>query len=148
MSRYLILILLNSPLILAGLIGALVDFKTRGLSRNRFILNVIFWLFVLGALVAAQPIYVALYTNHLTTTSSMNLFEVIEFTAIIYLLFVISRIQSRLATSERRLQNLHQELSIRLSEQESIPPKNNIKKKPAAAKQSKAKALDSSFASN
>lgn len=119
MSRYLLLVLFCLPLIIAGLAGALVDFKTKVLSRNRFILNTVFWLIVLGGLISARFIYLWLYTHHHTTTSSMSLFDVIEFTAIIYLLYGLSRARARQMVAERRLRDMHRELSIRLSDGEN-----------------------------
>jgi predicted ABC-type exoprotein transport system permease subunit len=95
-----------------------VDYKTKVLSRNRFILNTVFWLLILVGLIAARFIYLWLYNHHHTTTSSMSLFDVIEFTAIIYLLFGLSRARARLTASDRRFREMHQELSIRLSEKE------------------------------
>lgn len=115
MSRYLILVLLNLPLILAGLLGALVDFKTNKLSRNKYIFVTVLWLIIFVGLASAQYIYEFLFSHNLTQTEPLSLFDVIQITGIIFVLYMANRSRVRVENLERRLQDLHQELSIKLS---------------------------------
>jgi hypothetical protein len=117
-SRYLILVLLNTPLIIAALLGALVDFKLGKLRRNKFIFQVTLWLLILSGLFFAKPIYLFLFSNDLTQTEPLSLFDVIQITGIITVLFMANRSRIKVETLERRVQDLHQELSIRLSKKE------------------------------
>lgn len=116
MSRYLILVILNLPLIVAGLLGSLIDFKTNKINRGKYIFQSVLWLGILACLAMTQPVYSFLHSHHLTKTDSMSLFDVIEITGIIYILFMANRSRIKLDLMERRLQDLHQELSIKLSE--------------------------------
>jgi len=115
-SRYLILVILNAPFIIAGILNSLVNFKLNKLSRNRFVLQELLWLVLFAGLVLAKPIYQFLFSNNLTQTEPLSLFDVIQITGIVIVFFIASRSRTKLETLERRVQDLHQELSIRLSE--------------------------------
>ena len=115
MSRYLILVLLNTPLIIAGLLGALVDFKLGKLRRRKFIFQVVLWLLIFAGLIFAKPIYEFLFSNNLTQSEPLSLFDVIQITGIITVLFIANRSRIKVEILERRVQDLHQELSIILS---------------------------------
>lgn len=103
------------PLIISGLLGALVDFKMHKSSRLKFITQSAIWLIILAGLAASKYIYGYLYSHHMTTTASMSLFDVIELTGLVFVLFMANRARIKNDRLERRLQDLHQELSIRLS---------------------------------
>jgi hypothetical protein len=116
-SRYLILILLNLPLIIFGLLGSLIDYKTGKISKNKYWFLTALWTVILFGLIIAGPFYHYLYAHHKTRTASLSLFDVIQFTGIIYILFMANRSRIKADVLERRVQDLHQELSIRLSEE-------------------------------
>jgi len=118
MSRYLILLLLNLPLIAVALLSALVEYKTGKLPRKSFMRQIIIWTIIFIGLAGAKSIYEFLFSNGLTQTEPLSLFDVIQITGIITVLFVANRSRIKTETLERRLQDLHQELSIRLSEDE------------------------------
>jgi len=115
MSRYLILIILNAPFILAAILNALVDYKMHKISSKKFAVQILVWLVILAGLLLAAPIYKYLFSNNLTQTEPLSLFDVIQITGIVFLLFVTSRTRTKTEALERRLQDLHQELSIKLS---------------------------------
>ena len=116
MSRYIILLILNAPFILAALLNALVDYKMHKISRKKFSVQFVLWLFILTGLALAQPIYKYLFSNNLTASEPLSLFDVIQITGIVFLLFVTNRTRTKAEAIERRLQDLHQEISIALSE--------------------------------
>ena len=118
MSRYLILLLLNTPFILAGLLNALVNYKLKKSSLSRFLSQLAFWLLVFAGLALTKPIYEFLFSNNLTQTEPLSLFDVMEITGIVAVFFIISRSRLKVEILEKRIQDLHQELSIRLSEDE------------------------------
>jgi hypothetical protein len=115
-SRYLLLVLLNMPLITMALLGALVDYKTGKLSRQKYLTQTILWVVVLFGLVSAKYIYEFLFSNNLTATEPLSLFDVVEVTGIVFLLYLANRSRTKAERLERRVQDLHQELSILLSE--------------------------------
>lgn len=116
MSRYLLLFLLNVPFICAGIFNAVVSYKLKKLSRNKFTFQIILWLCLLVGLLLTQTFYNYLFSHKLTVSEPLSIFDVILTTGLIIVLFVSMRTQQRLDTVERRLHDLHQELSIKLSD--------------------------------
>ncbi len=116
MSRYLILFLLNLPLVIITLTGLLVDYKMRKISRKKYYTQIIVWVVILVGLASAKLIYEFLFSHQLTGTEPLSLFDVIQITGIIFVLFMSNRSRIKLETLEKRVQDLHQELSIRLSD--------------------------------
>jgi hypothetical protein len=92
-----------------------VSYKLSKISKQRATLQIVLWSVVLIGLVLAKPIYQFLFTNNLTDTEPLSLFDVIQITGIVILLFMANRARTKLDALERRVQDLHQELSIRLS---------------------------------
>lgn len=118
MSRYFLLVLLNTPFILAGLLSTITLYKLGRSTRRRFLVQLTIWIVLLVGLIAAEPLYSWLLAKGLTQTDSLSLFDVIQITAIVMLLYVVNRIRAKLEVLETRLQDLHQELSIRLSDKD------------------------------
>lgn len=116
MSRYLLLVILNTPLIIVGILSTVVAYKLQRTSRHRFIFRIFFWLVIFVLLVFSQVIYNFLFSNNLTHTEPLSLFDVIEITAIIFTFLVANQAYTKVDVLERRIQDLHQELSIQLSD--------------------------------
>lgn len=117
MSRYTLLLLLNLPFILAGILSAVTSYKIGKMQRKRMIVQVLVWIIVLCSLAAAEPIYTWLFSNNLTQTEPLSLFDVVQITAIDIVFYMANRLRLKTERLERRVQDLHQELSIILSEQ-------------------------------
>ncbi len=115
MSRYVILLLLNAPFVLAGLINALVSYKLGRLAKRKFWLQVVLWILLFIGLALSEPIYQFLFSNKLTNTEPLSLFDVIQITGIVLIFFIVNQSRTKIDTLEQRVQDLHQELSIRLS---------------------------------
>lgn len=75
-----------------------------------------FWGVIGLGLCLAQPIYSWLFSHNLTETEPLSLFDVVQITAIVVLFYAVNRTRGRVDILEQRLRNLHEELSIRLSE--------------------------------
>lgn len=125
MSRYTILIILNAPLVLAGFLSALVGYKMKLVGKKRFLLRCLLWLGIFAGLVFAEPLYRFLFSNNLTATEPLSLFDVAQITGIIFTLFIASQAYARVDLLERRTRDLHRELSIRLSADESAAAKTS-----------------------
>lgn len=116
MSRYLILIVFNLPLVISAISNAFVSYKLGHLSLKRYLLKTTFWLFVLFGLIFAESIYSYLYNEGLTQTEPLSLFDVLQITGIIYVFYLVNRLYVKVDKLERKVQDLHQEVSIRMSE--------------------------------
>ncbi len=116
MSRYLILVLLNLPLILIAITNVIVSYKMRHISLRRLVIKVSFWVIVLIGLLLTETIYTFLYDQGLTQTEPLSLFDVLQITAIIYVFFLVNRLYVKVDVLEKRVQDLHQELSIKLAD--------------------------------
>lgn len=115
MSRYLLLVILNTPLIVAGMVNAVVSFKLGRSGRRRLIFRLVLWGLIFLGLLFTKSIYDFLFSNHLTETEPLSLFDVIQITGIILVFLIANQAYNRVDLLERRIQDLHQELSIRLS---------------------------------
>jgi hypothetical protein len=120
MSRYLLLLLLNLPFVMMAILSAITQYKLKRISRKKMSIRVILWLIVIIGLALAQPLYEWLLSRNLTDTEPLSLFDVIQITAIVVLFYITNRLRAKVEVLEKRTQDLHQEISIRLS---SIEPK-------------------------
>jgi hypothetical protein len=112
-------VLLNTPFIIAGLVNALVNYKLSKISRQRFVFLFVLWILVFVGLVGAHAIYDFLFSNKLTSTEPLSLFDVAQITGIVVVFSMANRTRTKLDVLERRVQDLHQELSIRISKDTS-----------------------------
>lgn len=115
MSRYLLLFLLNLPFILAALLSQITQYKLGRSSKRRVTIQVFVWLLILLGLATAQPVYNWLFASGLTQTESLSLFDVVQITAIVIVFYIANRTRQKVEVLEHRLKDLHQELSIMLS---------------------------------
>lgn len=115
MSRYIILLLLNVPFIIAGLVSTTINYKLSKISKLRFLFRAAFWLIIFVGLASTKTIYEFLFSNKLTRTEPLSLFDVIEITGIIGIFFIVNKTRARMHNLERKVQELNQELSIKLS---------------------------------
>lgn len=119
MSRYLLLLLLNLPFILLAILGAITQYKLKRSTKKRLIVQVTAWLLILIGLALAQSVYNWLFANNLTQTEPLSLFDVIQITAIVIVFYIANRSRAKIEILEKRVQDLHRELSIRLSDDKS-----------------------------
>ena len=115
MSRYLLLFLLNLPFILMAILGAVTQYKLGRSTKQRTVIRISLWVVVAIGLSLAQPIYDWLFSHSLTQTEPLSLFDVVQITAIVIVFYIANRTRSKVDVLEKRVQDLHQELSIRLS---------------------------------
>lgn len=113
--RYLILVLLNVPIILAALINIITQYKLRKVSTARFRHQLIIWLVIMIVLVSSFPMYNISLGHPPLDSSELSLFDILQTTTIILLFYIANTQRQRIDQNERRLRDLHQELSIRLS---------------------------------
>lgn len=115
MSRYVFLLLLNLPFVILAITGIITRYKMKRITKRRASIQLLMWLILLLGLSLAEPTYHWLFAHNLTVTDSLSLFDIVQITAIVFLIYTINGFSARLEQSEKRLNDLHQELSIRLS---------------------------------
>ena len=115
MSRYLLLFILNIPFVVIGVGSSYVDYKLSSISRINFVYKLIFWLVILVGITFAEPAYNYLIAAGKTNTDPLSLFDVVQISAIVLILFITNRNHQKIDALERRLLGLHQEISIKLS---------------------------------
>lgn len=116
MSRYLILVLLNLPLIIGAIFAAFIDFKMKKIPFSKFLIRFLVWIFILSGLVSSQYLYNYLFNKNLTRTEPLSLFDVIQISGIIWVLFIANRSRIKVERLERKVVDLHQQLSIIISQ--------------------------------
>lgn len=114
--RYIILILLNIPIIMLALVNIVTDYKLKKISVNRFRNQIFLWILILIVVIGSFPVYNILVGRPPLDSSELSLFDIVQTTIIIFLLYAINSQRQRIEQNEQRLKKLHQEISIRLSE--------------------------------
>lgn len=113
--RYIILILINTPIVLLALLNLTTKYKLKRITKSRYRWQIIFWLILFTVLVASFPIYNIFTGRAALESSELSFFDIIQTTAIITLLYIINNQRQKTEQIEHRLRDLHQELSIILS---------------------------------
>lgn len=112
--RYIILVLLNLPVILLALVNIVIQYKMKRFSPTRFRRQIILWLVILIALVGSFPAYNYISGNPILDSSELSLFDIAQTTIIIYMVYTLNNQRRRIEQNERMTRDLHQEISIRL----------------------------------
>lgn len=114
--RYVTLVLLNLPIIFLALLTLITKYKLEKISKRRFTTQLFIWLALLAVLIGSFPIYNAMSGRPALDAHELSWFDIVQTTAIVFLFFTINNQRQQLEQTERRLRELHQELSITLSD--------------------------------
>ena len=114
--RYLLLLLLNLPVILLALMSIVTQYKMNRMSRERFRSQMILWSAALIVIICSFPVYNLLSGKALLDSAELSLFDIFEITVIVTLVYALNNQRQRVERNEKTLRDLHQELSIKLSE--------------------------------
>lgn len=85
------------------------------ISVNRFRHQIILWLVILVVLVASFPAYNYFAGKYILDSSELSLFDIVQTTAIIYMVYTLNNQRRRIEQNERVIRDLHQEISIKLA---------------------------------
>ena len=116
MDKYQLLLILNLPFVIFGVLKALMSYRTKTSDRLTLYLRLVFWLAVLLVLIFAQNIYNYLYNHGLTDSSPLSLPDVVLVTGVMLCLSMIVQLYSKFDALDKRLSDLHEKLSIMNSE--------------------------------
>lgn len=114
--RFLILLALNVPIISIALLNLVTRYKLRKVSKRRFNVQMLLWAILLVVLICSFPLYNLLSGRPLLDAQELSVFDIVQTTAIIFLIYVVNTMRQRIEWSERTIRDLHQEVSIKLSE--------------------------------
>ena len=113
--RYIVLVLLNVPIILLALVNFITKYKLGRITKQRLHHQLFLWITLLVVLIASFPVYNIVTGKQPLEASGLSLFDIVQTTAIVLMFYIINSQRQRAEQNEHRLKDLHQELSIRLS---------------------------------
>ena len=113
--RYLILVVLNLPIILLAFMNLFTQYKLSKITKERFRRQLTLWLVVFVALIASFPAYNYFTGAPLLDSSKLSGLDILQTTAIVYLIYAINDHRRKIELSEKTIRNLHQELSIKFA---------------------------------
>ena len=116
--RYIALIILNLPIVFFALLNIITQYKMYKMSQRRFIRQITLWAGILIVLVGSFPVYNIITQKPILDSTDLSFFDIAQTTAIVFLFYAANNQRRKIEQTERRLRDLHQELSIKLSEKE------------------------------
>jgi hypothetical protein len=112
MNKYMLLVLVNLPLILVGIVSAIADYKTGRITRNRCIFQTVTWLIVGLLLVLVQPVYEVLVTANLTNSPPLSIFDIVLLSVILFCLLLIKRTNEKADLLGKKITRMHENIVI------------------------------------
>lgn len=122
--RYLILVIINLPIVFLAFLNIITQYKMKRTDKERFIRQTLLWLIISLVLILAFPIYNLANGRAIFSSVELSFFDIAEITSIVFLFYTVNNQIRKLNNTERRLRDLHQEMSIILSESELKNGKN------------------------
>ena len=114
--RYLVLVLLNIPVVILALLNIVTKFKLGKITLQRYRSQMFLWISITIVVAGSFPLYNYLSNNPIFASNTLTFLDIVQTTAIIFLIYSLGTQHSRLVWLEKRTRDLHQELSIQLSE--------------------------------
>lgn len=122
--RYLILVIINLPIVFLAFLNIITQYKMKRIDKERFIRQTLLWLIISLVLILAFPIYNLANGRAIFSSVELSFFDIAEITSIVFLFYTVNNQIRKLNNTERRLRDLHQEMSIILSKPELKNGKN------------------------
>lgn len=113
--RYIVLVLLNLPVVMLAFVSLITKYKTSRISKEKFKSQVLLWAVILIVVVGSFPVYNLLVGNPPFESGELSLFDIVQTTVIVLLIYIINNERQKIDQADKRLRDLHQELSIKLS---------------------------------
>ncbi len=118
--RYLVLILLNLPVILLALMNIITRYKLGKIEKRRFYNQLVLWIGLLILLISSFPVYNLLTDRPLFDSAQLSFLDIVQTVAVVALIYITNSQRQTIEQNERRLNDLHQELSIQLSGEKNV----------------------------
>jgi hypothetical protein len=101
-----------------ALFNIITQYKMKKVTKKHFQHQIIMWLVILVVLVCSFPFYNHLVGKALLDSAELSLFDIVQTTAIIMLFYVANSQRQKIDRAEKTIRDLHQEISIKLSEKQ------------------------------
>ena len=96
-----------------ALVNIVTDYKLKKISVNRFRNQIFLWILILIVVIGSFPVYNILVGRPPLDSSELSLFDIVQTTIIIFLLYAINSQRQRIEQNEQMVKKLHRELSIK-----------------------------------
>lgn len=117
--RYIILVILNIPIIILAIFNIITQYKMKKVTRKRLVHQTVLWLLTLIILICSFPFYNYITGKPLLDSSELSLFDITQTTVIIMLFYILNGQRRKLERTEKTMRDLHQEISIKLASYEA-----------------------------
>jgi len=105
------------PIILLALFNIITQYKLRHITLKRLQHQFALWLIILVVLICSFPVYNLLSGNPVFDSSEFSLFDIFQTTAIVVIIYALNRQRQKIEQNEITIRDLHQELSIKMSQE-------------------------------
>ncbi len=122
LTKYNILIILCLPILILFLVRIYDNYKRKKISTRGLIILLIFWTILTLGILFNQQLFNYLEKSNLISSTPLSLYDTLQITAIIFLIYVVFRQTFRIEELQNKLSKLNQEIALREL------PKNNKKK--------------------
>lgn len=115
LTKYNILIILCLPILLLFIVRIYDNYKRSKVSTRGMIILLIFWSILTLGILFNQQIFNYLDQSKLIQSTPLSLYDVLQITAIIFLIYVVFRQAFRIEDLQNKLSKLNQEIAIKNS---------------------------------
>lgn len=116
MDKYIVFIILNTPLVLYLMFNVVLLYKLKKLRPTQAAIRLALWSALLLGIWFTHPITDFLYQNELTASPPLSIFDVFLTTGILICFVMVGRAHTRLREIEDRFTKFHEKASIDFSE--------------------------------
>lgn len=101
-----------------AIINTVVNYKlNHAISKQRFIRQLALWSIIILVICGSFPVYNLLNGYPLFRSDGFSLFDIAQTAIIVYLIYIVNGQRRRIDNLDKNIRKLHQELSIKLSEE-------------------------------
>ena len=115
MDKFLLLVIINIPIVLIGILGSVTNYKLSRISRKRAVIEVLLWLLVGLGLVLIQPAYNLLVQYQLTDSAPMSVFDIVLLTFVLLAALLLKSANEKISSLNRKLSQIHEHIVIKES---------------------------------
>jgi len=113
LTKYNILIFLCLPILILFLIRIYDNYKRKKISVRGLIILLFFWAILTLGIIFNQQIFNYLDESNLIASTPLSLYDTLQITAIILLIYLVFRQTFRIEELQNKLSKLNQEIAIR-----------------------------------